>query len=302
MSIMDLEGDHSQFKLDASLLEHDDRKEKYHSKHLAHLTPEEILERRRSQNRKSKQKRRSEFHTLNLAKKTNEPSLVGNKVIKPKRSPSGYQLFTMDNAQLIKQQHPGMPFNEVLAVIGSNWKNAPEEVREPYLDKATKMYNEYVKDLEEYHIAVARAGINREEMQLQQQQQQLHHHHHQQQQQQHMSDLDKHDGLLDTSNNDSDDYRHSSMQSTMLDTRIVVESEYVEALKAENLRLLEENTELKRILAQHQASSVEDISMDLQPLHVHYSDSNDDDLVAMDSKSLSKLIVPRAKKQKMSQE
>ena len=76
----------------------------------------------------------------------------------------------------------------------------------------------------------------------------------------------------------------------------------MEALKAENLRLLEENTELKRILAQHQASSVEDISMDLQPLHVHYSDSNDDDLVAMDSKSLSKLIVPRAKKQKMSQE
>eukprot|EP01035_Chromulina_nebulosa_P033122 gene33122-44340_t len=260
---MDLEGDHSHFKLDGSLLDHDDRKEKYHSKHLAHLTPEEILERRRLQNRKSKQKRRSEFHALSLAKKSNEPSLIGSKVIKPKRSPSGYQLFTMDNAQLIKQQHPGLPFNEVLAIIGSNWKNAPEEVREPYLDKATKMYNEYVKDLEEYHIA--------------------------------------HDGLLDTSNNDPDDYRHSSMQPTMLDTRIVVESEYVEALKAENMRLLEENTELKRILAQHQASS-EDISMDLQPLHVHYSDSNDDELVAMDSKSLSKLIIPRAKKQKLNHE
>eukprot|EP01036_Dinobryon_divergens_P037653 gene37653-49304_t len=240
---MDLEGDHSHFKLDGSLLDHDDRKEKYHSKHLAHLTPEEILERRRLQNRKSKQKRRSEFHALSLAKKSNEPSLIGSKVIKPKRSPSGYQLFTMDNAQLIKQQHPGLPFNEVLAIIGSNWKNAPEEVREPYLDKATKMYNEYVKDLEE----------------------------------------------------------HSSMQPTMLDTRIVVESEYVEALKAENMRLLEENTELKRILAQHQASS-EDISMDLQPLHVHYSDSNDDELVAMDSKSLSKLIIPRAKKQKLNHE
>ena len=298
--LMDLDGDQSHYKLDTSLLDHDDRKEKYHSKHLAHLTPEEILERRRLQNRKSKQKRRSEFHTLNLAKKSNEPSLIGSKVIKPKRSPSGYQLFTMDNAQLIKQQHPGLPFNEVLAIIGRNWKNAPEEVREPYLDKATKMYNEYVKDLEEYHIAVARAGINREEMQLQQQQQQQQQHHHHHHQQHMSSDLDKHHGLLDA--NDSDDYRHSSMQPTMLDTRIVVESEYVEALKAENMRLMEENSELKRILAQHQAS-VEDISMDLQPLQVHYSDSNDDDLIAMDSKSLSKLNMNRiSKKQKLNEE
>lgn len=258
------EGDSSEFKLDNGILEREDQKEKYvttlssSSKQLSHLSQEEILERRRLQNRKSKQKRRSEFHALHIAKRSNDASLMGNKIIKPKRSPSGYQLFTMENAAIIKAAHPGLPFNEVLTIIGRQWKNATDEVKDPYLDKATKLYNVYVKELEEYHIAVAKANLSREAHSSMQ-----------------SSSLMHKEGLSDGSNNhDSDDYHHHhSMQqcdnNTLLDTRIVVESEYLEALKAENIRLLQENTELKRLLSIQQSPSGNDLGMQM-PLQEDY--------------------------------
>lgn len=223
----------------------EEKKEKYPSsgaRHLAHLTPEEIIDRRRLQNRKSKQKRRSEFHALYIAKK--DASIMGSKAIKPKRSPSGYQLFTMENAAIIKAANPGLPFNEVLAIIGKQWKSAPDEVKDPYLDKASKLYNVYVKELEEYHIAVAKAGLNNKGNAN------------------HMGDSRKDGNLSDTPNNQDssdNDYRHHSLNpcetSNLLDTRVLVESDYIEALKAENLRLLEENNEIKRLLELHQGSS-----------------------------------------------
>ena len=68
----------------------------------------------------------------------------------PKRPPSAYIVYQNDVRADVRAQHPDMKYNEILTLIGENWKALGESGQAAYKEKALKAMEDWKTDTIEY--------------------------------------------------------------------------------------------------------------------------------------------------------
>jgi len=67
----------------------------------------------------------------------------------PKRPMSAFLYFSQERRRIIKDKNPGMRNTEVSRVLGDMWRNAPEEERNPHIEREAR-------EREKYKVAIAK--------------------------------------------------------------------------------------------------------------------------------------------------
>ncbi|XP_076835535.1 high mobility group protein B3-like [Brachyhypopomus gauderio] len=68
----------------------------------------------------------------------------------PRRPPSGFFLFCAEQRPNIKSQNPSLGIGDVAKRLGEMWNNLSDSEKQPFLSKATKLKDKYMKDMTEY--------------------------------------------------------------------------------------------------------------------------------------------------------
>ncbi|XP_076836342.1 high mobility group protein B3-like [Brachyhypopomus gauderio] len=68
----------------------------------------------------------------------------------PRRPPSGFFLFCAEQRPNIKSQNPIFGIGDVAKRLGEMWNNLSDSEKQPFLSKATKLKDKYMKDMTEY--------------------------------------------------------------------------------------------------------------------------------------------------------
>ncbi|GAA5862053.1 hypothetical protein JCM3774_006153 [Rhodotorula dairenensis] len=68
----------------------------------------------------------------------------------PKRPLSAYMLFSQDKRAEVKEEKPDVSFGEIGKILGAKWKEADENERKPYEDKAAAEKVRYEKEKAAY--------------------------------------------------------------------------------------------------------------------------------------------------------
>ncbi|KPP62258.1 high mobility group protein B3-like [Scleropages formosus] len=63
----------------------------------------------------------------------------------PKRPPSGFFLFCSEHRPKIKAQNPSLGIGEIARKLGEMWNNLTDANKQPYLVKANKLKDKYLK-------------------------------------------------------------------------------------------------------------------------------------------------------------
>jgi len=125
---------------------YDKEKEIYQQK-IASLS-EEVISSNKSTNAKKK---------LTKSKKSAEEELkvLYDETNKPKKALSAYMLYSLDcRAKLPKT----MSAQDILRKIGTDWNNAPQDVKDKYLEKQKAASDRYQKDLAAWNVRVEKKG------------------------------------------------------------------------------------------------------------------------------------------------
>lgn len=70
---------------------------------------------------------------------------------KPKRSPSGYNLFMTENASKCKELNPTAASKDIMTMLGAQWKELDENVKAKYLERASQLKTVYDQQLKDYN-------------------------------------------------------------------------------------------------------------------------------------------------------
>merc|ERR1712217_528553 len=68
----------------------------------------------------------------------------------PKRPQSGYMLFAAEERPRVMQRNGDMKITEVMGVVAKAWKELSDAGKQPYNDKAKKLFEKHAKEVEKY--------------------------------------------------------------------------------------------------------------------------------------------------------
>ncbi|CAL9190920.1 high mobility group B protein 13-like [Musa acuminata AAA Group] len=77
---------------------------------------------------------------------------------RPKKPPSSFLLFSKEARKQLMEEHPGIPYSTLNAMVSVKWKDLGEAERQTWNEKAAEGINAYKKELEEYNKVVAMAS------------------------------------------------------------------------------------------------------------------------------------------------
>ncbi|XP_061457195.1 SWI/SNF-related matrix-associated actin-dependent regulator of chromatin subfamily E member 1-related isoform X2 [Rhineura floridana] len=73
----------------------------------------------------------------------------------PKAPVTGYVRFLNERRELIRMQHPDLPFPEITKMLGAEWSKLQPVDKQRYLDEAEREKQQYMKELREYQQSEA---------------------------------------------------------------------------------------------------------------------------------------------------
>ncbi|KAJ2685235.1 high mobility group box 3, partial [Coemansia spiralis] len=77
---------------------------------------------------------------------------------RPKRPPTAYLLFSVDQRPKVTAEFPGLRSQDVASKIGEAWRGLDSEAREEYADIAAGLREKYFSDIGDYKRRMFRKG------------------------------------------------------------------------------------------------------------------------------------------------
>mmetsp|Transcript_13674 Transcript_13674/g.18714 ORF Transcript_13674/g.18714 Transcript_13674/m.18714 type:complete len:247 (-) Transcript_13674:2-742(-) len=74
---------------------------------------------------------------------------------KPKRSPSGYQLYMTEKSGKLRAENPNMTPKDVMTQIAADWQKCSESDKAKYLEKAASLKTVYDQQIKDYNATPA---------------------------------------------------------------------------------------------------------------------------------------------------
>lgn len=72
---------------------------------------------------------------------------------KPKRALAAYMFFQMDRTPKLRAANPGMAQTEIFKLVGEEWRNATDKIKEPYVKRAEEDKVRHQAEMEQWDRA-----------------------------------------------------------------------------------------------------------------------------------------------------